>query len=248
MNALFRIFNVSTAIDPVGKFLGDWSHDISNIITILLRLFITILCAGAIGVERARKRHAAGFRTYMLVSLGATMIMMVNEFLINVYGEGDPARLAAQVISGIGFLGAGSIIITSKNQVKGLTTAAGLWTAACIGIAIGSGFYTLALSSTIIIVIILSFMPRIERFLRRKTRYFELYVELETRQNLKDLVNYLRSIDVTIDTIEKNPAYINSGLSVYSIMLCTKEKIERECFLAKIHSLEYVNHCEEMNK
>jgi putative Mg2+ transporter-C (MgtC) family protein len=128
-----------------------------------------------------------------------------------------------------------------------LTTAAGLWTAACMGLAIGSGFYTLAIVANIVILIILSAMPSIEAMFRRKTRYFELHVELNTRQNLKDLVNFLRGINVKISSIEKNPAYLDSGLSVYTMMLNSHEKHDHDTFISTIQNLEYVNFCEEIN-
>lgn len=233
--------------DWIANLIGDWSSDVTNPFTICLRVCLTIICSGIIGVERARKRHAAGFRTYMLVCLGAAIVMMVNDFLFQKSGSGDSARLGAQVISGIGFLGAGTILVTSRNQIKGLTTAAGLWSAACMGLAIGAGFYTLALIAVFAIWIILAVMSNMESALRRKTRFFELYVELGCRQNLKDLVNYLRQNDVRIDAIEKNPAYIDSGLSVYSIMLTTKEATVHDEFIEKISALDYVNFCDELS-
>ena len=238
---------IFTSIDPIANLFGDWLSDVTNIWTILIRIFLAILCAGSLGIERTRKRHAAGLRTYILVCLGAAIVMMLSDYLCLVYQDTDAARLGAQVISGVGFLGAGSILITSKNRIKGLTTAAGWWTAACMGLAIGSGFYTLAIVANIVILIILSVMPSVEAMFRRKTRYFELHIELNTRQNLKDLVNFLRSINVKISSIEKNPAYVDSGLSVYTMMLNSQEKHDHDTFIQSIQNLEYVNFCEEIN-
>ena len=238
---------IYAVIDPISKLIGDWLSDVTNIWTILIRIFLATLCAGSIGFERARKRHAAGLRTYILVCLGAAIVMMLSDYLCLAYESTDAARLGAQVISGVGFLGAGSILITSRNRIKGLTTAAGLWTCACMGLAIGAGFYTLALVANIVILIILSLMPTVEDFFRRKTRYFELHVELDERTNLKDLVNFLRSINVQITSIEKNPAYAQSGLSVYTMMLNSKETHDHDTFISTIRNLSYVNYCEEIN-
>lgn len=238
---------IYSSVDPITDVLGPWLNDVTNIWTILIRIFLATLCAGSIGFERTRKRHAAGLRTYILVCLGAAIVMMLSDYLCIIHPDTDSARLGAQVISGIGFLGAGSILITSKSRIKGLTTAAGLWTAACMGLAIGSGFYTLAIVANIVILIILSVMPSIEAMFRRKTRYFELHVELNTRQNLKDLVNFLRGINVKISSIEKNPAYLDSGLSVYTMMLNSHEKHDHDTFISTIQNLEYVNFCEEIN-
>lgn len=235
------------SVDYITDFIGTWLNDVTNVWTILIRIFLATICAGSIGFERTRKRHAAGLRTYILVCLGAAIVMMLSEYLCIIHPGTDSARLGAQVISGIGFLGAGSILITSKSRIKGLTTAAGLWTAACMGLAIGAGFYTLAIVADIVILIILSLMPSVEAMFRRKTRYFELHVELNTRQNLKDLVNFLRGINVKITSIEKNPAYLDSGLSVYTMMLNSEEKHDHDTFISTIQNLEYVNFCEEIN-
>ena len=231
--------------DPIAKQL-PWLSDVTNIWTICIRVLFTLFCGGIIGIERARKRHAAGFRTYILVCLGAAVVMMLNDFL-TIKNGADAARLGAQVISGIGFLGAGTILITSKSRIKGLTTAAGLWAAACTGLAVGAGFYTLSLIAALSIVIILSIMPAFETFFRKKSVIFELHVELHERSNLKDLVNFLRLMNVQITSIEKNPAYHESGLSVYTLLLSSKEKRDHYTFISTIQNLEYVNHCEEIN-
>ncbi len=241
---------ILTYQDPFVKLFGEsllWLNDITNIWTIIIRILLAALCAGSIGVERSRKRQAAGLRTYILVCLGAAVVMMLSDFLILNNPSSDAGRLGAQVVSGIGFLGAGTILITSKSRIKGLTTAAGLWAAACMGLAIGAGFYTLGVIASITIVIILSILPNIELAFRRKTQYFELHVELDDRSNLKDLVNFLRSINVKITSIEKNPAYIQSGLSVYTMTLNSKEKRDHDTFIETIKNLKYVNYCEEIN-
>ena len=136
-------------LDPIVEKFNQLG-DVTNILTICVRILAAIICGGILGLERERKKHAAGFRTYILVCLGSAVVMMLNDFLTIKSGS-DAARLGAQVISGIGFLGAGTILITSKNRIKGLTTAAGLWTSACTGLAIGAGFYTLAFIASILI-------------------------------------------------------------------------------------------------
>ena len=106
---------------------------------IIVRIVVAIMLGGIIGLERGMKNRPAGLRTYMLVCMGSCVVMLINQYTTQVFGTGDPVRLGAQVISGIGFLGAGTIVVTSHNQIKGLTTAAGLWASACIGVAIGIG-------------------------------------------------------------------------------------------------------------
>ena len=105
-----------------------------NLASITLRIVMSMVCGGVIGIERGKAHQPAGMRTYMLVCMGAAMVMLTGQYMYYHFQTGDPARLGAQVVSGIGFLGAGSIIISGKTKIKGLTTAAGLWTAACIGL------------------------------------------------------------------------------------------------------------------
>ena len=118
-----------------------------NMASILVRLLMAMLVGGLIGMERGRKRRAAGFRTYMLVCVGAALTMLLGQYqsvileLSGTVARADVSRYGAQVINGIGFLGAGTIMLTGRKEVKGLTTAAGLWACACMGLAIGSGFY-----------------------------------------------------------------------------------------------------------
>ena len=120
---------------------------------LLFRLMLAVACGGVLGLEREVNRHPAGLRTHIIVCLGATLVMITGQGLtISAVAAGissDPARLGAQVISGIGFLGAGTIIVTGKRHIRGLTTAAGLWASACIGLAIGTGFYEAAVICTI---------------------------------------------------------------------------------------------------
>ena len=240
---------INRFMDPLVKTLGEgfsWMSELT-IGSIILRLFLVIIFSGAIGVERASKRHEAGLRTYILVCIGAAFAMITNQFLFETFNTGDPGRVAAQVISGIGFLGAGSILITSRNEIKGLTTAAGLWASACLGISIGAGFYTLAIIGFVLIMIILSFLGPIEKVLTKHSRVHRFYVELDNSTDLKLLINYLRNLGIKLRTIEKNPAYANSGLSVYTIYIKeTKEFEINEKFAELLKELDYVNHAEEM--
>ena len=122
------------------------------------------------------KNRPAGLRTYMLVCVGACLIMLTNQYIYQFTGAGDPMRLGAQVVSGIGFLGAGTIIVTKHNQIKGLTTAAGLWTAAGVGLALGIGFYEAAFTATLGIYAILTVLQRWEYKVHKRIRYIEFYV------------------------------------------------------------------------
>ena len=118
-----------------------------------VRLILAAICGGMIGIEQGCRRRAAGLRTHMLVCMGASLVMITNQYIHTEFGIPDLTRLGAQVISGIGFLGVGTIIVDKQHQVKGLTTAAGLWACACMGLAIGIGFYSGAIMACIFILL-----------------------------------------------------------------------------------------------
>lgn len=139
----------------------DWQE-------IVIRLVLAAIFGAAIGLERERKNWAAGMRTHMMVCLGSALAMLVSTYgfndVLNVEGIGlDPSRIAAQVISGIGFIGAGTIMFLSKGVIRGLTTAAGLWTVAAIGLATGSGMYLAALITTVLAIVILFILQPLEK-------------------------------------------------------------------------------------
>ena len=142
---------------------------------------------------RELKGRAAGFRTHILVCVGAVASMMCGQYIqAFVAPNADPARLGAQVISGIGFLGVGTIIITKSSKVKGLTTAAGLWSSACIGLAIGVGFYEAAIIGALTISIVMSLMQYIDKFFYARSKITDLYIEIEHIGMIKEIIQMLK--------------------------------------------------------
>ena len=140
-----------------------------NSIGAIYKLFVSLLLGGVIGFERRQKGQVAGMRTFALISTGATLAMLVSIYIPQEYmglKNGDPGRIAAQVISGIGFLGAGAII-QMKGSVKGLTTAAGIWMTACIGLAVGAGMFVIATTACILIIAILKVFEYFEKLFLR---------------------------------------------------------------------------------
>ena len=240
---------INRFIDPIVRLLGEkfiWLSELT-IGSIIVRLALVILFSGIIGIERASKKHEAGLRTYVLVCVGAAVAMLTNQFIFEAFGTGDVGRIAAQVISGIGFLGAGTILITSRNQIKGLTTAACLWACACMGLAIGIGFYTLTIVGFILIIIILVLLNPLEKYLLKFVSTYSIHIELLARTDLKELINLSRKMNMKILSIERNAAYANSGLSVYTISFkkITKNE-ENSHFIQTIKDLPYVNYVEEL--
>lgn len=167
-----------------------------------IRILLAILLGGSLGLERGLKNRPAGLRTYMLVCLGASVVMLTNQYAYQTYGVGDPVRMGAQVISGIGFLGAGTIIVTTRNQIKGLTTAAGLWAAACVGLAIGIGLYEVAILGGISVFIILTVLHEWDTNMRKNTRIIDVYIELNKDSKLVNFLHDLRNEGIEISNLQ----------------------------------------------
>ena len=169
-----------------------------NLYSLIIRIVLSLCIGGILGFDRGRKNRPAGFRTYMLVCLGSTLVMITNQYVFQVFKSGDPVRLGAQVVSGVGFLGAGTIILTGRNQVKGITTAAGIWTAACCGLTIGIGYYEGAIAGGAAIFIAMVSLQKLEVFVRKNSRAVELYIEYDNSMPLSDLFTYIRKNDLDI--------------------------------------------------
>lgn len=238
---------INNYVDPLCKLSSIFEPNLT-ITSILLRILLAVIIGFLIGFERASKNHAAGIRTYILVTLGATCAMLTNIYLVATYNVGDTARFGASVLSGIGFLGAGSIMITSRSQIKGLTTAAGLWTSACTGLAIGAAFYTLALIASFIVIISFTILHKFESVLRHYSRHFSIHVEFLSPTYLKEFMEKLRSDKISIERTEKNDSFVDSGLNVYTFFLKRNGKIQisNKEYIEKISKLDYVHFCEEI--
>lgn len=162
-----------------------------NIWSILVRSLLAVLIGGALGIERRFKNRAAGFRTYILVCLGSTLTAMTGIFFAGLYNMPDPTRIAAQVISGIGFLGAGTIIITRERKVEGLTTASGLWVVAAIGVALGAGFYSGGILVGLLVIVTFTVLENVEDYLVSSRHEEDFYVELVNLQALPAFLDFL---------------------------------------------------------
>ena len=241
--------DILNVVDPISYILGEWSARI-DLWSILLRIALSVLFSAIIGWERSTKRHAAGLRTFMLISLASTMAMLLDLFLITKFTIGFPV-ISAAVVVGIAIISSNSILFSSKNQIKGLTTAAGLWAVGFIGLLIGAGFYTVSIIGFLAMMICLSMFPRMERHFKNRSNHFEVHLELKSKENLQSFVATIRQLGLRIDDIEVNPAYINSGLSVYSVALTIqsaelkKYKTHSEIIDA-LRSIDYIHHIEEM--
>jgi putative Mg2+ transporter-C (MgtC) family protein len=216
-----------------------------NSFSVLIRLVIAIICGGVVGLERGQKNRPAGFRTYMLVSMGSALVMIVSQYISVMYGNTDITRMGAQVISGIGFLGAGTIIVTSKMKVKGLTTAAGLWTVACMGIAIGIGYYSAAIISCILIFILLSVFRVVETKIGQKSKQMNVYLELSNVNCLGDILREIKANNSKVLNIEITRETDKIGKVIILLEILNQKNKYHNEMIELIGTREGVLHLEE---
>lgn len=166
-----------------------------NLVSILCRFVLAAVCGSVIGFERGKKRHAAGLRTNIVVCIGAMSAMLVNQYIITYFNpNSDPARMGAQVISGIGFLGAGTIVITGHQrgqQVKGLTTAAGTLASACMGLAVGVGFYEGAIIMCAFLFLVIVSLNRLDERYLKASSVVRVYLEYSSAVPFSTLLRAL---------------------------------------------------------
>ena len=216
-----------------------------TLLAVALRIVIAVLCGGALGLERGLKHRPAGMRTYMLVCVGACLIMLTNQYLFQVTQTGDPMRLGAQVVSGIGFLGAGTIVVTRYNRIKGLTTAAGLWSAAGVGLALGVGFYEAALVAGLAIFVVMTLLQRWDDNLHSKTRAVEIYVELADGTTVGFFVKTLRDMGLSVSNIQMESATESDARGLIATLKAQKRCNHSE-LMEKIRQINGVRYLEEL--
>lgn len=217
-----------------------------NIISVTFRLALALLLGGMLGLERERKQRPAGLRTYVAVCIGATLACVTNMYMTESFQLGDPARIPAQVISGMGFLGAGTILVTRKNQIKGLTTAAGLWCCAAIGIAVGSGFYSGAIISTIMIVICFRVLSVVDRIVIKSSKYMKLYVEYDNSVYIRNLIQYAKNNKYIISELEKL-SDIDEDFKVITFVLKITDNKTKDDVIDEIEKLSNCISVEQLN-
>lgn len=196
-----------------------------NFISITFRLILAVIMGGIIGIDRGKRRRGAGFKTYSLVCLASALVMITGEFIhLKFGGTGDVARLGAQVISGIGFLGVGTIIVTGHNQVQGLTTAAGLWACSCMGLAIGIGFYSAAIVTFIIVTILFYNVNRIENYISDHAKVINLYIEFNNLENINNFMALIKKHELFVSNMELiKPKITKDGLAILVSISLTKD-------------------------
>lgn len=231
-----------------------------NLVSIAVRLFLAALIGGMIGLERGRKRRPAGFRTYMLVCMGSAACMILSQYLTEMISthwaqivsgldfsvSTDASRFGAQCINGIGFLGAGTIVITGTSQVKGLTTAAGLWASACLGLAAGVGFYEAVFPAAILILLTITVFTHIEAGLVSMSKNMDVLVEFDHLDDLGTVIRALKDEKAKIYDVEVNKRSISTGhpSAVFSVVLGSRRRHSE--IVSMLADLECVESVEEI--
>lgn len=187
---------------------------------IFIRIFAALILGCIIGLERGVKRRGAGTKTHTIVCLGSALVMLTAQYMEVAFpGTSDMARMAAQVISGVGFLGVGTIIV-SGHQVKGLTTAASLWTCACIGVAVGIGFLEGGILVCLLMLFALHVLPVIEKKAYKHSRYFTLYLDVETNKAIPLLMELFRTEQILVDNFDViKPKVKGQPLSIFATLI-----------------------------
>ena len=231
-----------------------------NFPSVFLRLVIAMGGSGVIGYGRARKKRAAGFRTYMLISIGAALTILLASYeyemltgpwapAVEIVGmKFDSSRYASQVVSGIGFLGAGTILATTHKQVSGLSTATGLFASACMGMAAGAGFYECVLVTVFMVVLALDFMYPVESAFKRRIRNITLYVEFDSIENVSEIIDVIQKehaqvFDVDLERTKKDSN--RSPSAVFDVKL-GKGYVSHSGMLSSIAEISCVHSIQEL--
>lgn len=215
--------------------------------SVILRLFMATILGGFIGLDRGLKKRPAGLRTFALVSVGSAIAMVTNEYLYYKFNGGlDVARMAAQVISGVGFLGAGTIIVTGRQRVKGLTTAASLWATAAMGIAIGAGFFIGAFIGFLCIVSAMIILHNLDNRLNKNSKLIEIYVEASSNSAISALLAYIKSKNFSISSLEKNKGALKDNDLSLMLELNLKKRMEHDEIISQIAMIEGIFFVEEI--
>lgn len=215
-------------------------------LAVALRVFAAVIIGGILGMERGMKNRPAGLRTYMLVCVGACVVMLTNQYIYQSTGTGDPVRMGAQVVSGIGFLGAGTIIVTRRNQIKGLTTAAGLWSAAGVGLALGIGFYEAAIAGTLAVFSVMALLQKLDNKLHRRSKQLEAYIELNGI-SLGDFLRTMREAGIDVSDVQRESGEEeNRGVRAYVATLRGKTRKSHTELMEKVLQIPGVVFVEEL--
>ena len=206
-----------------------------TILSVVLRMVMPCICGGLVGIEREFKRRPAGFRTHILICLGAAMTTLTSQYLALAMGSAtDMARLGAQVVAGVGFIGAGTIIVTRHQRVKGLTTAAGLWVSAIVGLALGAGFYEGGVITTVLVLIAELLFSKLEYYILHNTPEITLFIEYSDSDCLNRILALYREQKLKVTSMEITRAV---GSETHNACAIFSLRLHKRCKAQQLHGL-----------
>ena len=218
-----------------------------TILAVILRIACAAIFGGLLGLEREIKNRAAGLRTYMLVCVGACLIMLTNQYIFQTFKASDPVRMGAQVVSGIGFLGAGTIIVTRHRQIKGLTTAAGLWSVAGVGLALGVGFYEAAIAGALAVFVVITVLQKLDAIMHNRTKRLDLYFELAADITLGEFLRSAKAQELEVSDLHReSDSDVTGTTRSYTVTIKTAQRMPHTQIIEKVSSLPGVLYCEEL--
>lgn len=217
-------------------------------LAVAIRLVIATACGSLIGWERVVRRHSAGIRTFALVSLGSAVAAVLNIYLALIPNlNADVSRIPAGVVSGIGFLGAGTILVTGRNQIKGLTTAATLWVASCMGMAFGAGYLSVGFVCFVLVLIANLLLMHLSTRVEENSRYVSLYIEVEETNGIKKLRKSFKEMGYQITSMNKTKDKTLSGTdTALMIDLDFKKRHSHLKLIDELNNLDFVSYVEEV--
>ena len=215
---------------------------------LIIRMFWAMLVGTLIGIDREMKNRSAGIKTHVLVCIGAALVMMTSQYIQVTFPgvKADLNRIGAQVISGVGFLGVGTIIVTGKNQVRGLTTAAGLWACACCGLAVGIGFIDGTVIALIFIMFTLKVLNLLDVRIHKNAKILDIYLEFENNKAVRQFTEDMHGLEVKISGFELAKSQIKGEGPSAIISLTVDDRKLRPVMLDTLRAMEYIRYAEEL--
>lgn len=216
-----------------------------NFYAVVFRLCVAFIIGGLIGIDRGIKRKGAGIKTHTLVCMSAALVMLTSEYIgLNFSERVDMSRLGAQVISGVGFLGVGTIIVTGRQQIRGLTTAASIWSCACIGLAVGIGFISGALIICGFILVVLHLLPYIDTLVHQKSDKSEFYIEFENTDSINLFLKTIREMGMSVEVCDTiKPQHSSSGVATFMTLSIDDQMMKKTSIetLGSITGVRYID-------
>lgn len=213
---------------------------------VMIRILVSVVLGVIIGIDRGVKRRGGGARTTTTVCLGATLVMLLEQYLGLIFPEMiDMNRMAAQVISGVGFLGAGMILVSGR-RIKGLTSAAGIWFSACVGLAVGIGFLDGAVLVTVLLIVVLHIIPGIERRIYSHSRYMTLHMELKEEKLIAAVLHKLKEDGCLIDAFDADMPTAKKLPCVIDVVILIPRKKNKENYLMEFRNIPGVISVDDM--